>query len=433
MRAGSSESEGTDASEAAPRRARKRNRVPGHLKIEPDKVDAGIQVRGMERRRALVMFERQHRFHEARQAGSGFGMADIGLDRSDRQGAASRPAEHRPERGGLDGIPDAGSGAVSLDEGDRIGSDARRTIERPEQLDLILLGGHGDAAGPAVGIHRRTANHRMDVVAIGDRLFQNLQHENDAAFGPHVSVRLRGESPAETGGRKHRRLGKADKTEGAHERVDAANQRHLDFAMDQRLTSLVQRDKGRRASGVDRQAGSMQVKNIGESVRNDRECVAGRVIGVGGGEIVQPDGRVVERRRPDLDACLTARQHRRREAGVLASLEREFKHQPLLRIHLLRLARRNSEGGRIKAPDVWQYAGRPGVAASWLLQARVSMMRKRPAIVRNNGDSATAFVKKRPQFRDIRRARESARAPDDREMGVLESKSVAQRLNPPVR
>ena len=266
MRAGPSETEGTDASEAAPISARKRDRVSCDLQIEFGEIDAGIQVRRVKRRRALVVFERQHRLHEARQAGGGFGVTDVGLDRSDRQGTASRPAQHRAERRGLDGIPDAGSGAVGLDEGDRIGGDTPRTVERPEQLDLIFLRRHGDAAGSSIGIYRAAANHRMDAVAVGNRLFQGLQDKNDAALGPHVSVRLRGEGPAQPGWREHCRLGKADKSERADQRVNAANQRHVDFALEERLASLVQRHQGRRAGGVDCQAGAVQVKGIGKPV-----------------------------------------------------------------------------------------------------------------------------------------------------------------------
>ena len=212
------------------------------------------------------MFERQHRLHEAGQAGGGFGMADVGLDRSDRQRTASRPSQHRAERRRLDGIPDAGPGAVGLDEGDRIGSDAGWTVERAEQFDLVFFGRHRDAAGSAVGIHGAAANHRVDAVAVGDRLFERFQDEDEAALGAHVAIRLRGESPAQPGGREHRRLGKADKPERADERVDAANQRHIDFALNERLTGLVQRDKRRRAGGVDRQAGAVQVEGVGKSV-----------------------------------------------------------------------------------------------------------------------------------------------------------------------
>ncbi len=266
MRAGAPESEGTDASEAARRRSRKRNRAPCDLEIEPDEINAGIEVLRMERRRALVMFERQHRLHEARQAGSGLGMTDIGLDRSDRQGTGSRSSQHRAERRGLDRIPDPGSGAVSLDEGDGIRRDASRTVERPEQFDLVFFRRHGDAAGSAVGIDCAAANHRMNAVAVGDRSLDGFQDEDDAALGAHVAIRFRGERPAQPGGREHRSLGKADKPERADKRVHAADQSHVDFAVDERLTGLVQGDERRRAGGVDRQARAVQIISVGNSV-----------------------------------------------------------------------------------------------------------------------------------------------------------------------
>ncbi len=63
----------------------------------------------------------------------------------------------------------------------------------------------------------------------------------------------------------------------------------------------------------------------------------------------------------------------------------------------------------------------------------MSMTQKRPAILWNEGYGAMATVEKRPQFCHVSGARESARAPDDRDMGVFQSEGSAQCLNPPIR
>ena len=68
--------------------------------------------------RQKPMAQRLHRLDQARDAGSGLGVADVGLHRSDQQRAIRRAlAEDVAERVHLDGIAERGAGAVRLDKG----------------------------------------------------------------------------------------------------------------------------------------------------------------------------------------------------------------------------------------------------------------------------------------------------------------------------
>ena len=174
----------------------------------------------------------------------------------------------------------------------------------------------------------------------------------------------------------------------------------------------------------------MQVEDVGEPVRDDGKRVACCVIAVRDRGVVQPDGRIIERRGADVHAGPAARQTRRRIARVLAGFVCEFEQEPLLRIHLLRLARGQAKDGGIEAPDVRQNPGRPGIAPARLLEAGMAMARERPAIGRDRRDRAAAAVEQIPQRRDGLRPRKPARATDHRDMQIVNCETTSQGLNP---
>jgi hypothetical protein len=84
-------------------------------------------------------------------------VADIGLDRADRTrvAAGARSAEDAAERQAFDAIPGGGASAMRLDAAQQLFP--RRRI------------GQGDAFGPAVGIHARAEDLRVDRIAVGQR------------------------------------------------------------------------------------------------------------------------------------------------------------------------------------------------------------------------------------------------------------------------
>src|SRR5262249_60949944 len=82
------------------------------------------RLREVQRRRQEVVLERQQRLEHPGKPGGGLQMADVGLDRSDRQRLRARSAECIADRRGFRRIADAGARAVRLDESERARGDA---------------------------------------------------------------------------------------------------------------------------------------------------------------------------------------------------------------------------------------------------------------------------------------------------------------------
>ena len=93
---------------------------------------------------------------------------------------------------------------------------------------------------------------------------------------------------------------------------------------------------------------------------------------------MQTNGRIVERGCADINASRRPRQLGGGEPSILAGFERQLEQEPLLRIHLLRLARGDAKDARVKAPDVRQHSRRPGVTSAGFFDARVTMSVQRP-------------------------------------------------------
>lgn len=57
-----------------------------------------------------------------------------------------------------------------------------------DEGDLGVRVGHGDAVGPAVLVDPRAENHRVDGVAVAQRVVQPLERDQADALGPYVAV-----------------------------------------------------------------------------------------------------------------------------------------------------------------------------------------------------------------------------------------------------
>src|SRR5271165_5708146 len=93
---------------------------------------------------------------------------------------------------------------------------------------------------------------------------------------------------------------------------------------------------------------------------------------------MQSDDRIVERGCADINRGGRPRQLGGRKPSILACFERKLEQEPLLRIHLLRLARGDAKDAWVEAPDIREHPRRPGVASAGLLDARMAMSAKRP-------------------------------------------------------
>src|SRR5262249_49411981 len=152
--------------------------------------------------------------------------------------------------------------------------------------------------------------------------------------------------------------------------------------------------------GVKGDAGTIQVEDVGDAVGEHAECVAGGKMTIRNCLIAVERVRVIILRRTNKNADLSAGNRGGTNAGVFKRLPSQLQQNPLLRIHLLRLARRDAEYAGVESPDVIEHAGSPGVAFTALAAPRMSITCEREAIGRQLRDGAAPLEQQRPQFGD---------------------------------
>jgi len=385
---GAAEAEGVDAGEALAGAAADRHRFPHDVQVELAEGDLGVELGRVQRRRHEVVLQGERRLHQAGEAGDRLGVADIGLDRADRQRRLPPAAELRADGRGLDRVAHRRAGAVRLHEGEVVEPDLGLAIDLLQQGTLGVTRGEGDAGGPAVGVDAGGGDHGAHGGAVAPRGLGRLQHEHHAALGAHVAVGVLGERLAQAGAREHLRGGEADEVERARQHVHAGDDRGVDAARPDRLHGVVEGDERGRAGRVDREARALQVEDVGDAVRDDRERVAGRRVGVARRRVEDAQVAVIEGRGTDEHADVAAGDARRAQARVLEGFPGQLQQHPLLRVHLLGLAGRDAEHRRIERPHVVDDARRPGVALAALMGARVGEPLQGEPVGRHLADGA---------------------------------------------
>ncbi|KAG0749008.1 hypothetical protein G6F24_015307 [Rhizopus arrhizus] len=155
------------------------------------------------------MSQHVHRLDQAGNAGRGFQVAQVALDRSDRQRSvlAALLCQGGSDGARLDGGADRGAGAVRFQVIDVGGRNACLFIGLPHQRGLRVGAGHRQAGFAAIGIDGRSGHHGQDVVAVGNGLVIILQQEDATAFRADVAVARCVNDIAAAAGRQQRCLG----------------------------------------------------------------------------------------------------------------------------------------------------------------------------------------------------------------------------------
>ena len=109
------------------------------------------------------------------------------------------------QRSDLDRIAERRAGAVGLDVGDGARIDAGQRLRRRDHLDLAVDARRGIAGlAGAVVVDGRTADHRVDRVAVGERVGEALEHDDARAGAAASAARVDVERPAvAVGGEDH--------------------------------------------------------------------------------------------------------------------------------------------------------------------------------------------------------------------------------------
>ncbi len=120
-------------------------------------------------------------------------MPDIGLDRADGAVAALIRifAERRGQGSVLDRIAQPRSSTVGLHHLDLLRADAEAVINLTLEPFLRQCAGRGDSVRRTILIDPRAADHTMNVVPIGQRLRQTLEHDDANALARHKAIRPR--------------------------------------------------------------------------------------------------------------------------------------------------------------------------------------------------------------------------------------------------
>ena len=186
------------------------------------------------------------------------------------------------------------------------------------------------------------------MIAISHGAAVGLQNNDGAAFAAHEAVCAGIEALAPPVGRQHRSLRAGHGDLGSQHQVDTAGKGELCLAVPDAAASKVNGNKRRRTRGIERQARSDQIEEIGNAVGGDalhraktRICVNDRALDL--------QARIVEIRNSDVDARSLSRQCRQCESGVLDGLIRHFEQQALLRVGRGCFTRGDAEELRVEA------------------------------------------------------------------------------------
>ena len=173
-------------------------------------VDVGVGVAEVQAGREHLLVQRHDDLEQAGGAGGGLEVADVGLDRAERDRAGRGTGRRRPRSGAeLGGVADAGRGAVRLDRGRRSPGRRRRCPGPLDGEPLPDRVGCGDALALAVAGAAEAEEHRVDPVTVALGVGEPLEHEQRRTFAHDEAVGAGVEGPG-AGGREGTDLAELD-------------------------------------------------------------------------------------------------------------------------------------------------------------------------------------------------------------------------------
>ena len=360
--------EGADTRPPRRRTARPRRRLAGDEERALLQLQRRIRPFGVQRRRDQPVLQCQRGLDQARHPRGGVGMANVALDRTERADTAPRAAEGLGQRGDLDRVTQRCAGAVGLDIADRVRLDLGNGLRLADHPRLALDARRGEAdLGRAIVVDRRTADHRMDHVAVGQRFGQRLeQHHADTTATQRAGGVFREGSAVAVRRQDHALLVQITLVLRQQQR-HATGQRQVALARKEALAGLMHRHQRGRAGGLHRHARAAQVQLVrqphGHRVRAvDQEHLVRAHRAFQRSVRVQVFEQVVVQAaaREYADAA-AACQRAVAVAGHVQRLPGGFQQQALLRIEQFGLARREAKEGRVKAVVLGQDGPRPDV------------------------------------------------------------------------
>ncbi len=368
------------------------------------------------------MLDRQYGLDEAGNAGGRVEMADVrlgGADRTELRAFGAAAAEGLRQRGDFDGVAQLRAGAVGLDVGDRVGVDVGHGLGVEDGFGLAADAGRGNAdLAHAVIVDGRALDHRMNMVAVGQRVGQALEYHEADAVAADCALGLRVEGAAFSVRRKHEAF-RIDTSPRCNGRT--ACQHDVGLIAEQALARHIDGDQRGRAGCLHGHRGAGQVELVGGP-----RCQ----------EVLVCRGHQLEqaRRRHDLRAAQQAVQEvgaqavagvdpdapavgLRVVAGRFQCLPRALQHDALLRVGDLGIAGGEVEEFRIEVILVFQRAAcRDEVGVIQHLGRDAGLERLRFG---KEPDGFHAVLQVFPVFKDIVGAGKAPRHADDGDIEAL--------------
>ncbi len=196
-------------------------------------IDLLVDLCHVQGRHQLAMTQLQQDLGQSGDARCGLAVADVGFQRTDRAMRAARRvrmtalAEGTGEPRDLDRIAQRGTCAVRFEIADVGRIDAGTRQCGRDHLGLGDRIRHGVAVGSATGIEGAGLDHRMDVVAVAQRMRQRLEDDRTDAFGIDEPVGVPAEGAAFRAFRQHAERGQLDHVLRVDDQADAAGDRGI--------------------------------------------------------------------------------------------------------------------------------------------------------------------------------------------------------------
>src|SRR5665213_1874722 len=179
----------------------------------------------------------------------------------------------------------------------------------------------------------------------------------------------------------------------------SSGQSEIAISSAQTLTSEMNRDQRRRASGVDRNTWAAQIQQ-------KRNATAGDAV-VRAGAGLRPDQRGVIEEQPfvigaadsEKNTCAAAVQRAGRAPAVPHGFPAHFENEALLGIDARRFARRNSKKYRIEQIRAVDEAAPAAIHFLGRLRIEIEIRVRIPAVRGNRGNRVYTVVKQFPIFR----------------------------------
>ena len=231
-----------------------------------------------QRRRQLPVVQRQRHLDQRGHPRRRVQMPDVGLDRADAASAdrLGRFAEGRGQRRHLDRVAQIGAGAVAFDVGNLVRGDAGHRLRLGNGLGLAIdRRGQIAGFGRAIVVDRRTLDDGPDMITVAQGIPRPAQHHAARAGPEHRALRARVKGMAMAVGRQDLALGEQIAAVLRQFDRHPAGQRHVAFAVNERLRRDMHRHQRGRTGGLHIDTRPRQVEDMADAGGEEILVIAG--------------------------------------------------------------------------------------------------------------------------------------------------------------